>query len=319
MRSATSRRSRIQNSPDAWCTRLIATDAFDWPSEGLTGGAYHKVIRWAFEVQGLFRPAGAANHGYIRRAAAGGRLHRRQRRPVRFQPYLAELAGAAHVWNRRFPDGGTTHEQPLSGFPGNVYVRVRNRGTGSATNPSVKLFQADPASGLEWPAAWTAAATAQLAAGGPIPSGGQRVVGPFSWTAAAAGPVSLLASASATGDASNAAAVSGPIEHWRLIPNDNNLAQRDVTAATANPCEQMGALADYIATLGLQQGLQQSLTVKLRNAKRDCERGEQDAGVQQAGGVRQQGRGEDRQRHHRRAGDGAPRAHSAAIRSVLGC
>ena len=33
-------------SADAWCTRLMATDAFDWPSEGLTGGAYHKVIRW---------------------------------------------------------------------------------------------------------------------------------------------------------------------------------------------------------------------------------------------------------------------------------
>jgi hypothetical protein len=37
--------------------------------------------------------------------------------------------------------------------------------------------------------------------------------------------------------------------------------------------EQMGLLADYIATLNLKQGLEQSLTVKLRNAKRDCERG----------------------------------------------
>ena len=48
-------------SADAWCTRLMATDAFDWTSEGLTGGAYRKVIRWAFEVQGLFRPPGAPN------------------------------------------------------------------------------------------------------------------------------------------------------------------------------------------------------------------------------------------------------------------
>jgi hypothetical protein len=35
----------------------------------------------------------------------------------------------------------------------------------------------------------------------------------------------------------------------------------------------MEQLADYISTLNLQQGLEQSLTAKLRNAKRDCERG----------------------------------------------
>ena len=304
------------NSPDAWCTRLIATDAFDWPSEGLTGGAYHKVIRWAFEVQGLFRPAGAANTDPG--APPQVDVYIDDGRTGIYEPYLADFAGTTEIWNRRFPDGGTTHEQPLSGFPGNVYVRVRNRGTGSATNPSVKLFQADPASGLEWPAAWTAAATAQLAAGGPIPSGGQRVVGPFSWTAAAAGPVSLLASASATGDASNADTVSGPTEHWRLIPNDNNLAQRDVTAATANPCEQMGALADYIATLGLQQGLQQSLTVKLRNAKRDCERGNKTPACNKLGAFDNEVAA--------KTGNGITaaqatllRAHSAAIRSVLGC
>src|SRR4029453_13722269 len=114
-----------------------------------------------------------------------------------------------------------------------------------------------------------------LAASGPIPSGGQAVVGPFTWLPAAAGPISLLASASAAGDLSNADTVSGPIAHTRLIPLDNNLAQRDVTAQTANPCEQFGKLADYISTLGLAQGLAQSLTAKLRNAKRDCERGHQ--------------------------------------------
>src|SRR4029453_7659168 len=112
-----------------------------------------------------------------------------------------------------------------------------------------------------------------LAASGPIPSGGQAVVGPFTWLPAAAGPISLLASASAAGDLSNADTVSGPIAHSRLIPLDNNLAQRDVTAQTANPCEQLGKLRDLQITLGLKKGLEQSLTAKLRNAKRDCERG----------------------------------------------
>jgi zinc metalloprotease ZmpB len=256
---------------DAWCTRLMATDAFDWTSEGLAGGAYHKVIRWAFEVQGLFRPPGAPDTDpgapppvdvYIDDGRAGI-----------YAPYLSEFADTADIWNRHFPDGGNVHEEPLAGFPGFIYVRLRNRGTQPAADASVKLFQADPASGLEWPSAWTPAATAQLAAGGPILSGAQTTIGPFAWSPSSAGPVSLLASASATGDPSNADTIGGSIAHSRLIPFDNNLAQRDVTAQTANPCEQMGALADYIDTLGLTQGLRQSLTAKLRNAQRDCERG----------------------------------------------
>jgi len=256
---------------EAWCTRLMATDAFDWTTEGLSGGAYHKVIRWAFEVQGLFRASGAPTTEpgappevdvYIDDGRAGT-----------YAPYLAEFANTTDVWNRHFPDGGSAHEEPLAGFPSFVYVRVRNRGTEPATDPSVKLFQADPASGLDWPSTWTPAATAQLAASGPLPAGGQTVVGPFSWSSPTAGTISLLASASATGDASNADTVSGPIANWRLVPFDNNLAQRDVTAETADPCEQMGQLADYISTLNLNQGLEQSLTAKLRNAKRDCERG----------------------------------------------
>jgi zinc metalloprotease ZmpB len=258
-------------SADAWCTRLMATDAFDWTSEGLTGGAYHKVIRWAFEVQGLFRPSGAPTTDpgappqvdvYIDDGRAGT-----------YAPYLADFADTGDIWNRHFPDGGTVHEEPLAGFPNYVYVRLRNRGTQSAADPSVKLFQGDPASGLEWPAAWTPAATAHLAASGPVPSGGQTVVGPFVWSPFSAGATSLLASASATGDASNADTISGPIAHWRLVPFDNNLAQRDVTAQPADACEQMGDLAAYIATLGLPHGLQQSLTAKLRNAQRDCEHG----------------------------------------------
>jgi hypothetical protein len=258
-------------SADAWCTRLMATDALDWTTEGLTGGAYHKVIRWAFEVQGLFRPAGAPTTDpgappqvdvYIDDGRAGT-----------YAPYLSDFANTADIWNRHFPDGGGVHQDPLAGFPSFLYVRVHNRGTGSAADPLVKLFQADPASGLGWPGAWSAATTPQLAASGPIPSGGQTVVGPFSWSAASAGTVSLLGSASATGDPSNADTISGPIEHWRLVPFDNNLAQRDVTAQTADPCQQMGELADYIATLNIQQGLENSLKAKLRNARRDCERG----------------------------------------------
>jgi zinc metalloprotease ZmpB len=303
-------------SAEAWCTRLMATDAFDWPSEGLTGGAYHKVIRWAFEVQGLFRPAGAPTTDpgappqvdvFIDDGRAGT-----------YAPYLAEFTNTADIWNRHFPDGGTAHQEPLAGFPSFVYVRLRNRGTQPATDPSVKLFQADPASGLEWPSAWTPAATAQLAAGGPLPSGGQTIVGPFSWSSAAAGTVALLASAFATGDPSNADTVGGPIANWRLVPFDNNLAQRDVAVETADPCQQMGQLADYIATLNLKHGLEQSLTAKLRNAKRDCERGHTTPACNKLGAFDNE---VDAQTDKGITAAQALvlRGHSDAIKTVLGC
>src|SRR5262249_41374596 len=46
-----------------WEELLEEADAGQWtaknPAGTHAGGAYHKVIRWAFEKQGLFRPAGA--------------------------------------------------------------------------------------------------------------------------------------------------------------------------------------------------------------------------------------------------------------------
>jgi zinc metalloprotease ZmpB len=259
--------------PRVFATAMMDADEQTVTFEGHPGGAWHKVIRWSFEQQGLWQPPGAPMPVRQPGAPPPVDVYIDDGRGGGYFPYLAEFANTADIWNRHFPDGGIAHQEPLVGFPSFVYVRLRNRGTQPATDPSVKLFQADSASGLEWPSAWTPAATAQLAASGPLPSGGQTVVGPISWSPPAAGTIALLASASATGDASNADTVNGPVAHWRLIPFDNNLAQRNVSAKTADPCQQMGRLADYITTLNLKQGLEQSLTAKLRNAKRDCERG----------------------------------------------
>jgi hypothetical protein len=130
--------------------------------------------------------------------------------------------------------------------------------------------------------------------------------------------VSLLASASATGDASNADTITGAIAHWRLVPNDNNIAQRDVAAIAADPCEHTTALADYLETLGLPQGLENSLTSKLRNAARDCTRGKTNAACGKLGAFDNEVQA--------KTGNGITptqaailAAHSAAIQSVLGC
>ena len=69
---------------------LSKADAADWPARRFSGGAYHKVIRWAFEKQGLYQDAEeprAEQQG--RPAAAGRRLYRG--RPPRRVPLSIEL------------------------------------------------------------------------------------------------------------------------------------------------------------------------------------------------------------------------------------
>jgi hypothetical protein len=306
------------SDPEVYATALMDADESTPVFEGHPGGAWHKVIRWSFEQQGLYQPPGAptpvAQAGapppvdvYIDDGRAGG-----------YAPYLPDFADTADIWNRRFPDGGGAHEDPLAGFPGYVYVRVANRGTDPATDVVVRLHQADPAAGLDWPGDWAPATTPQLPAPGPVPPGGQAVIGPFSWSPQQAGSASLLASASAAGDPSNADTVNGPLPNWRLVPFDNNIAQRDVTVEVANPCEQMGVLADHIETLNLQQGLEQSLTAKLRNAQRDCERGHTTPACNKLGAFENE--------VEARTGNGITPAqaavllaHSGGIRAVLGC
>ena len=74
----------------AYAAALMIADAFDWTSEGQAGGAYAKVIRWAFEKQGLYQAKPVQARGDKRRcAAARRRLHRG--RPARRIPVSAQI------------------------------------------------------------------------------------------------------------------------------------------------------------------------------------------------------------------------------------
>ena len=214
--------------PAIYVTALMDADQSTLSFEGHPGGAWHKVIRWSFERQGLFQPPGAptpviqpgdppAVDVYIDDGRAGG-----------YMPYLADPSVTTGIWNRRSPDGGSAHEEPIVGVTNHAYIRLNNRGTQTATNVTVKLFQADPARGLIWPTGFTPTATPQLNAPGSIPPGGQIVVGPFDWTPQVAADERLLASASAPGDLSNADTVNGILPVQRLVPLDNNVAMRAV-------------------------------------------------------------------------------------------
>jgi hypothetical protein len=108
-----------------------------------------------------------------------------------------------------------------------MYVKVRNRGSATATGVSVSGYSCQPGTGLVWPDDWTAMSPSSLS-GANIPSGGVVTVGPFEWTPMSVGHECILAIASATGDPGNDVTVTGSIPHNRFVPFDNNIGQRNV-------------------------------------------------------------------------------------------
>lgn len=66
------------------------------------------------------------------------------------------------IWVRNSNDGiiNQEHQNPVGGSSNFVYVRVRNRGCGTASSSDVKLYWAKASSGLSWPEPWDGSVTA---------------------------------------------------------------------------------------------------------------------------------------------------------------
>jgi len=98
----------------------------------------------------------------------------------------------------------------------------------------------------------TAALTAES-----IASGGSAVVGPFIWTPQFRGQECMLMIASADGDlpnndpATGLPCAQGPTPHWRLVPFDNNIGQRNVTLVA----ERAGAVCPSTVAASRQDAL----------------------------------------------------------------
>jgi hypothetical protein len=220
-----------------YATAMITADQADWTSEGHAGGAYGKVIRWAFEKQGLYQPAGAPLPPNVTTAGApppvdvyidDGRQGEYQ-----FQP---NHWSCQSIWNRRNNDAGTIHEEPIVGVTNYAYVKIKNRGTLTATDVVVKGYHCNPSTGLIWPDDWQPMSTAQLSAPNVAPNSSvELTVGPFEWIPSQLDHECMLMIVSATGDASNIDNFSAgdTIPEWRLVPHDNNIGQRNVFPVAA--------------------------------------------------------------------------------------
>ena len=102
------------NDPEVWCEEMQDTDLENWTTEGLSGGAYNKVIRWAFEKQGSYQPQGADAGHHSGRTARGRRLHRRRpgrRVPLHPRP-LAQPVDVEPQRGRRSARPPERHRQP---------------------------------------------------------------------------------------------------------------------------------------------------------------------------------------------------------------
>ncbi len=206
-----------------WCEELQEADLGNWVSDSLSGGAYNKVIRWAFEEQGSYGGSPPAVDVYIDDGRAGA-----------YEFQQVHWANQS-VWNRNAADGMFGHQNAVAGATNYCYVRVKNRGTTASGIVTVKGYHCLPGAGLTWPNDFT---TMSPASGLTTPSiaannGAEMVLGPFEWlpNENVYGHDCLLIIASTAGDPSNVVhfAAAESIEEWRLVPNDNNVGQRNVT------------------------------------------------------------------------------------------
>jgi hypothetical protein len=231
---------------DLWCEQLQKADLENWLSEGLSGGAYNKVIRWAFEKQGSYGGTPPAVDVYIDDGRAG---------EYDFQP--VHWANQS-MWNRNAPDGLPGHQNAVAGAENYFYVKVKNRGTSASGAVTVQGYHCLPGAGLTWPDDFTAMSPA---AGLTVPSvpandAGEVILGPFAWTPVenVHGHDCALMIATTAGDPSNVAHITGAesIEEWRLVPNDNNVGQRNVTIVPggAGPEALIASMADAVFLAG---------------------------------------------------------------------
>jgi zinc metalloprotease ZmpB len=230
------------NPPNAltYASFLMAAELPDWTTAGQVGGCYWKVIRWAFEKQGLYQPVSMPkpnnNEGapppvdvYIDDGRHGEYMYG----PANQYPYLQKFWETTDIWNRHEPDGHLQHQTPIVGRRNYAYVRVRNRGTLAAANVVVHGWHCRPSAGLVWPDDWKPMTTASRPIPN-LPAGGQSVVGPFEWHPQHPGHECMLMSATVSGDLANNDPASGrptaigPTPLWRLVPCDNNLGLRAV-------------------------------------------------------------------------------------------
>jgi hypothetical protein len=230
-----------------YAAALMLAEGDNWTTEGHAGGAYGKVIRWAFEKQGLYQARPSKRR--VKREGAPPLvdvyIEDGRHGEYRFEPHYWNCRA---IWNRRTADGGRTHQEPVPGTTNFAYVKIKNRGTTAASGVTVKAFHHRHSVGQTYPTDWEPMTTAELAAPDVAPNSAEEIsVGPFAWRPSDKRDC-LMMVASARGDASNVAHFhpGKTIPEWRLVPHDNNIAKRAIFAVDARGAKPLVAAFDRV-------------------------------------------------------------------------
>ena len=240
------------NHVDVYIQKLLGADKGDWTTKGHAGGAYGKVIRWAFEKQGFYQPTAAPTPVTTEGDPPPVDVYIDDGRGGQYG-YQPNHWGCQAIWNRLANDGGTIHQEPVVGASNFAFVKIKNRGTQMATGVTVKAFHCKPAAGLVYPDDWQPMTTAELPAPNvPSNSAAEITVGPFEWEPSHVGHECMFMVVSAPGDLSNIDNFEPgeSIPEWRLVPQDNNIGQRNVCpvdgSSTAGLCRAFLARPIYV-------------------------------------------------------------------------
>lgn len=218
--------------PEGYADLLMQADTgtFTYRGTQTTIGALRKVVRWGFEMQGAFRQP--PSPGQTRTNQVGNPpqvdIFINDGRNGQYQ--FAESHESHDVWNRQNSDNGTVNQDAVIGQTNFAYVRVSNRGFSQVTGVEARAFQCASQSDQVWPLDWEALSDPLISSSMSIAPGHSIVLGPFKWTPTSTQP-SLLMSVSTTGDTSNLSRYTSanPIAMQRLLPFDNNIAQRTIS------------------------------------------------------------------------------------------
>lgn len=211
----------------------IGTPELDYEGSKRLGGMLHKVVRWAFEKQGLYqastqrrknKPGGPPNVDiYVDNGRDGEYWYAPEwhaRRDI--------------VWVRRNADGLRGDQEPYQGQVNYIYISVGNRGSQTATAASIDVFAATGAATDQWDTAaghWRPLQGQNKTFN--VPAGQSVQFGPFEWLPQSGTRNALIIRASVAGDRSNIDAGSnlpcaaGPVAVADLVRTDNNLGYRE--------------------------------------------------------------------------------------------
>lgn len=212
----------------------VGTSEVDDDGTPRLGGMVHKVVRWAFEQQGLYQIASNSPRNEPGRPPAVDIYIDDSRAGSYGYSNSGWHALPAVLWVRHNPDGGTADAKPTPGQTNYVYVILRNRGDDAAIAASVDVFAATDSHADTWqPQAGYWHKLPVNNAPQTVPSGGSCTFGPFEWTPQAGTRNALLVRATVAGDHSNIdddsplRCATGPTPVEYLVRSDNNLGYRE--------------------------------------------------------------------------------------------